>query len=88
MTVSFRRIINTPKRGIGEASLERFLGFVDDAGLTIMEGLSRIEEAPPDRPCCQTLLCLLLYRRWVDGGGSHPSRLRVDPQDPGERRVS
>lgn len=44
--VSFRRIINTPKRGIGEASLERFLGFVDDAGLTIMEGLSRIEEAP------------------------------------------
>jgi DNA helicase-2/ATP-dependent DNA helicase PcrA len=44
--VSFRRIINTPKRGIGDASLERLLGFIDDEQLSIMEGLQRAAEAP------------------------------------------
>ena len=44
--VSFRRIINTPKRGIGDASLERLLGFIDDEQISIMEGLQRAGEAP------------------------------------------
>jgi DNA helicase-2/ATP-dependent DNA helicase PcrA len=44
--VSFRRIVNTPKRGIGEASVERFLGFVEDWNLSLMEGLDRVRETP------------------------------------------
>lgn len=44
--VSFRRIVNTPKRGLGDASIERLLGFVDDEQISIMEGLERSGEAP------------------------------------------
>lgn len=44
--IGFRRIVNTPKRGIGDASLERFWGFIDDGSLTIPEGLERVAEAP------------------------------------------
>lgn len=44
--VSFRRIVNTPKRGLGDASIERLLGFVDDEQISLMEGLERAGEAP------------------------------------------
>lgn len=44
--VSLGRIINTPKRGIGEASLERFLYFLEDNGYTVLEGFEHITEIP------------------------------------------
>ena len=43
--VSLRRIINTPKRGIGPATVERLIGFLEDTGLQLLEGLSQIREA-------------------------------------------
>jgi len=43
--ISFRRVINTPKRGIGEASVERFLAFADEQGLTLLEAFQRMGEA-------------------------------------------
>ncbi|HEY8344467.1 MAG TPA: DNA helicase PcrA [Bacillota bacterium] len=43
--VSLRRIINTPKRGIGQATVERLIGFLDDTGLPLLEGLSQIGQA-------------------------------------------
>ena len=44
--ISLRRVINTPKRGIGETTVERLLGFMDTNGLSNLEGLSRVEEIP------------------------------------------
>jgi len=43
--VSLRRMINTPKRGIGAATVERLIGYLEDTGLPLLEGLSRIHEA-------------------------------------------
>jgi DNA helicase-2/ATP-dependent DNA helicase PcrA len=42
--ISLTRIINMPKRGIGDASFERFLFFLDDNGYTIVEGFEHLEE--------------------------------------------
>ena len=44
--VSLSRIINVPKRGIGDASLQRFLYFLDDNNFSVLEGLERLAEIP------------------------------------------
>ncbi len=44
--VSLGRIVNTPKRGIGEASYERFLYFLEDNTYTVLEGFDHILEVP------------------------------------------
>lgn len=44
--LSLSRIINVPKRGIGEASFERFLYFLEDNNYSVMEGFSRVAEIP------------------------------------------
>lgn len=42
--VSLNRIVNTPTRGIGKASLDTVQGAADRAGITLWEGLSRCKE--------------------------------------------
>jgi DNA helicase-2/ATP-dependent DNA helicase PcrA len=44
--ISLGRIINTPKRGIGEASFERFLYFLEDNNYSVIEGFEHILEVP------------------------------------------
>lgn len=44
--VSLSRIINVPKRGIGEASFERFLFFLEDNNYTILEGFKNLLTIP------------------------------------------
>jgi DNA helicase II / ATP-dependent DNA helicase PcrA len=44
--VSLLRIINSPTRGIGDASLAQLQAFAAGAGLTLMEALPRAEQAP------------------------------------------
>lgn len=44
--VSLARVINVPKRGIGDASFERFLFFLDDNNYSVIEGFEHIEEIP------------------------------------------
>ncbi|MGE5582182.1 MAG: DNA helicase PcrA [Bacillota bacterium] len=44
--ISLSRIVNAPKRGIGEASLDRFLYFLDDNQYTVLEGFEHIGEIP------------------------------------------
>jgi DNA helicase II / ATP-dependent DNA helicase PcrA len=48
--VSLRRIINTPTRGIGDASLAQLEAFAAGAGLPMMEALRRCEQAPGVSP--------------------------------------
>ncbi len=44
--VSLSRVINVPKRGIGEASFDRFLYFLDDNNYSISEGFAHLNEIP------------------------------------------
>lgn len=44
--ISLTRIINVPKRGIGDASFERFLYYLDDNNYSVLEGLQHLEEIP------------------------------------------
>jgi DNA helicase-2/ATP-dependent DNA helicase PcrA len=44
--LSLGRVINVPKRGIGDASYERFLFFLDDNNYAVLEGADHLEEIP------------------------------------------
>jgi DNA helicase II / ATP-dependent DNA helicase PcrA len=48
--VSLSRIINTPTRGIGDASLAQLEAFAAGAGLPMMEALRRADQAPGVSP--------------------------------------
>jgi DNA helicase-2/ATP-dependent DNA helicase PcrA len=50
--VSFERVINVPKRGLGEKSVRDFFHWLDQKGLTLAAGLERLLEgdAPPLTP--------------------------------------
>ena len=43
---SFRRIVNSPKRGIGEATIDKVLDFLNRYNLGVVEGLSQIDKIP------------------------------------------
>ena len=43
-TIALRRIINVPKRGIGETSLDKLAAFADENGLSLDGALSRLDE--------------------------------------------
>jgi len=45
-TVSLRRIINTPPRGVGEASLAKIEAFAEREGILLFDALGRLEEIP------------------------------------------
>ncbi|MTV48181.1 DNA helicase PcrA [Heliobacillus mobilis] len=44
--ISFRRIVNTPKRGIGDATVQKLLDYGAEKGLTAQECLERVSEVP------------------------------------------
>ncbi|HBR35267.1 MAG TPA: DNA helicase PcrA [Firmicutes bacterium] len=44
--VSLRRVINMPKRGIGETTVERFFTFIEDEQISTVEAFSRVGETP------------------------------------------
>lgn len=44
--LSLARVINLPKRGIGDASFQRFLYFLDDHQYSVLEGFEHLAEIP------------------------------------------
>src|SRR5919201_3747113 len=44
--ISFRRVVNTPKRGIGDATVAAVEGFARDMGIDVMEACRRVGEIP------------------------------------------
>ena len=44
--VSLKRVINVPKRGVGDASVAKLIGFAVDAGISPYEALFRVVEVP------------------------------------------
>ena len=45
-SISLRRIINVPTRGIGATSLERLMTFADSEGIPLIEVIDRVDEIP------------------------------------------
>jgi DNA helicase-2/ATP-dependent DNA helicase PcrA len=43
--VSVRRILNVPRRGLGDTSVERLVAFSEDQGITLVDALGRANEA-------------------------------------------
>ena len=43
-SISLRRIINVPNRGIGATSLERLMNFADNQEITLFEAVERVDE--------------------------------------------
>ncbi len=53
--LSLRRVINVPKRGIGQATVDKIAAFADREGISMMQALLEVEG---DRPL-QSLLAAL-----------------------------
>ena len=45
-TVSLSRVINVPKRGVGEASLQKIISYAAEAGISCTEALARAAKIP------------------------------------------
>ena len=43
-TISFRRIVNVPKRGLGEVSVTKFLAWQSGSGLNVLDALARADD--------------------------------------------
>jgi DNA helicase II / ATP-dependent DNA helicase PcrA len=44
--VSFSRVVNSPRRGIGQTSLARVLGYADTVGVSVWEAAAQPEQVP------------------------------------------
>ena len=44
--ISFRRVVNTPKRGIGDATVAALEAFARDEGIDVMDAVRRVDEIP------------------------------------------
>jgi DNA helicase-2/ATP-dependent DNA helicase PcrA len=44
--ISFRRVVNTPKRGIGDATVAAVEAFARDQGIEVLEACRRVDEIP------------------------------------------
>lgn len=62
-TVSLRRIINYPLRGIGEATLQKLQHYALDKGLTFFDALAHVNEIPTIGE--RTRLAVLNFHRFI-----------------------
>lgn len=44
--IAFMRVVNTPARGVGKSSLDRFVRWADEAGIDLLAGAKNSERAP------------------------------------------
>lgn len=86
-TVSLQRIINTPRRGIGKASLQRFYAFVQEQGITPAQGLLRAGEVDLLSPRARRSMLSLgeSFERWRADDGPVTRLVRAVLEDTGYR---
>ena len=59
-TVSIKRIINTPRRGIGVATVQKIEDFAHAEGISLFEAIQRVEEVPAIRNGAKTVCAHLI----------------------------
>jgi DNA helicase-2/ATP-dependent DNA helicase PcrA len=69
--LAFRRIVNVPKRGLGDVALGRLQLFADGEGVPLREAAARADEITDLSPGARTALLNLAqaFARWTDSGG-------------------
>ena len=65
--VSFERIINVPKRGIGKKSLDSFIGWVIQQEITISEALNRLFYDDPSPLSAAAKKKFVRFAEWLSG---------------------
>ena len=58
-TISFRRIVNVPKRGLGEVSVGKFLTWQEQSGMDVIEALAKAHMCPDITPKAKNSLANL-----------------------------
>ena len=58
-TISFRRIVNVPKRGLGEVSVTKFLAWQSGSGLNVLDALVRADDCAELTPRARKTLSQL-----------------------------
>lgn len=58
-TISFRRIVNVPKRGLGEVSVGKFLMWQEQSGMDVIEALTKVHMCPDITPKAKNSLANL-----------------------------
>ena len=58
-TISFRRIVNVPKRGLGEVSVGKFLTWQEQSGMDVIEALAKVHICPDITPKAKNSLANL-----------------------------
>ncbi len=55
-TISFRRIVNVPKRGLGDVSVGKFLAWQEQSSMDVIESLTHADECPDLTPRARSSL--------------------------------
>ncbi|MDP9298694.1 MAG: DNA helicase PcrA, partial [Actinomycetota bacterium] len=77
--ISFRRVVNTPKRGIGDATVAALESFAREEGITVLDACRRVDEIAVLQPRAKgavagfTQVMTALQARLDDGAG--PARM-------------
>lgn len=87
-TISLSRIINTPRRGIGKSSLQRFFAYVQETGITPTEALLRAGEIDLISPKARREMINLgeLFQLWRTHEGSVTELVRDVLESTGYRQ--
>lgn len=87
-TISLSRIINTPRRGIGKSSLQRFFAYVQETGITPTEALLRAGEIDLISPKARREMINLgeLFQLWCTHEGSVTELVRDVLESTGYRQ--
>lgn len=74
--VSVKRVLNSPKRGIGDTSVGKVDNYATMHGLTFMEALAKADDAGVSGKAIKGIAqFLLLHQSWVDASDKTPAEL-------------
>jgi DNA helicase-2/ATP-dependent DNA helicase PcrA len=90
-SLAFERIVNTPRRGLGEKSLARLAGHARGAGLSLQQAAGEIAATDELPPAARGALARLAgdFRRWREAAQALPPAALLDLvlEESGYRRM-